>query len=180
MSVASGQKQGLVRRLYEVKRWLYRTGRPGVLARVMNRISAILFSAGVLSPAQAMTLEVPGRRTGRIISFPVAVADYEGGRYLVSMLGKDANWVLNVRAAGGRAVLRRGGREEVHLAEVEPGDRAPILRRYLAVAPGARPHLPVDQHAPLEEFERIADQFPVFQVIPTPPGAKAVRAPLDQ
>jgi hypothetical protein len=27
----------------------------------------------------------------------VVVAEYEGGRYLVSMLGKDANWVLNVR-----------------------------------------------------------------------------------
>jgi len=50
--------------------------------------------------------------------------------------------------------------------EVEPGDRAPILRRYLEVAPGARPHVPVDRHAPLVEFERIAGQFPVFQIIP--------------
>jgi len=29
----------------------------------------------------------------------VVVAEYEGGRYLVSMLDKDANWVLNVRVA---------------------------------------------------------------------------------
>jgi len=27
------------------------------------------------------------------------VAEYEGGRYLMSMLGKDPNWVLNVRVA---------------------------------------------------------------------------------
>ena len=87
-------------------------------------------------------------------------------RYLVSMLGNDANWVRNVRAARGRAVLRRRGREEVRLVEVAPADRAPILRRYLAVAPGARAHLPVDRHAPLAEFERIADQFPVFQIVP--------------
>jgi hypothetical protein len=100
----------------------------------------------------------------------VAVAEYEGGRYLVSMLGEDANWVLNVRAAGGRVVLRRGGREEVRLEEVEPGDRAPILRCYLGVAPGARPHIPVDRHAPLEEFERIAGQFPVFRIIHTAGG----------
>ena len=94
---------------YRVRRWLYRGGRPGALARVLNRISAIQFSAGILTPAAA-TLEVPGRRTGRLISFPVAVADYQGGRYLVSMLGNDANWVRNVRAARGRAVLRpRGG-----------------------------------------------------------------------
>jgi deazaflavin-dependent oxidoreductase (nitroreductase family) len=145
---------------------MYRNGRPGTLARALNRISAIQFSAGILSPAQAVTLEVPGRCTGRLISLPVAVADYQGGRYLVSMLGNDANWVRNVRAADGRAVLRRRGREEVRLVEVEPGDRAPILRRYLQVAPGARAHLPVDRHAPLAEFERIADQFPVFQIVP--------------
>jgi len=145
---------------------MYRSGRPGTLARVMNRISAIQFSAGMLSPARAMTLEVRGRRTGRLISFPVVVAEYQGGRYLVSMLGNDANWVHNVRAADGRAVLRRGRREEVRLEEVEPGDRAPILRRYLEVAPGARPHLPVDRHAPLAEFERIAGRFPVFRILP--------------
>jgi deazaflavin-dependent oxidoreductase (nitroreductase family) len=149
---------------------MYRTGRPGALARVLNRISAIQFSAGVLSPAQAATLEVPGRRTGRLISFPVAVADYEGGRYLVSMLGNDSNWVRNVRAAGGRAVLRHGHREEVRLVEVGPGDRAPILRRYLEIAPGARPHVPVDRHAPLAEFERIAGQFPVFRILPDGSG----------
>ena len=145
---------------------MYRTGRPGALARVMNRMSAIQFSAGMLSPARAVTLEVPGRRTGRLVSLPVAIADYQGGRYLVSMLGNDASWVRNVRAAGGRAVLRRRGREKVRLVEVEPGERAPILRRYLEVAPGARPHVPVGRHAPLAEFERIAGQFPVFQIIP--------------
>jgi deazaflavin-dependent oxidoreductase (nitroreductase family) len=166
MNTTTDPSRGMVQRLYWAKRWLYRSGRPGALARVMNRISAILFSAGILSPVQAATLEVPGRRTGRTISFPVAVADYQGGRYLVSMLGNDANWVRNVRAADGRAVLRRRGREEVRLVEVEPGDRAPILRRYLEVAPGARPHLPVDRHAPLAEFERIADQFPVFRITP--------------
>jgi hypothetical protein len=47
---------------------------------VMNRASAVQFAAGVLSPARAVTLEVPGRRTGRLVSFPVVVAEYEGGR----------------------------------------------------------------------------------------------------
>jgi deazaflavin-dependent oxidoreductase (nitroreductase family) len=168
MNATTDHRRGLVQRLYWVKRWMYRTGRPGVLARVMNRISEVLFSAGVLSPEEAMTLEVPGRRTGRLVSFPVVVAEYRGGRYLVSMLGNDANWVRNVRAAGGRVVLRRRGREEVRLVEVEPADRAPILRRYLAVAPGARPHLPVDRHAPPAEFERIAAQYPVFRITPAP------------
>ena len=42
--------------------------------------------------------------------------------------------------------------------------RAPILRRYLQVAPGARPHIPLDRRAPLAEFERIAALYPVFRV----------------
>jgi len=72
----------------------------------------------------------------------VVIADYEGERYLVSMLGKEANWVRNVQAAGGMAVLRHGGRKAVRLEEVPVDARSAILRRYLAVAPGARPHIP--------------------------------------
>jgi deazaflavin-dependent oxidoreductase (nitroreductase family) len=152
--------------LYGLKRWMYRGDRPHLLARVMNRVSAMQFSAGVLSPSRAVTLEVTGRHSGRVISFPVVVADHDGGRYVVSMLGEDANWVRNVRAAGGRAVMCRRGREPVHLEEIEPAERAPILRRYLAVAPGARPHTPVDRDAPLERFAEIADRYPVFRITP--------------
>jgi deazaflavin-dependent oxidoreductase (nitroreductase family) len=143
---------------------MYRGGRPSRLARLLNRPSAILHATGILLPSRLVTMEVPGRRTGRLISFPLVVADYQGDRYLVSMLGKDANWVRNVRAAGGRVVLRHGRREVVRLEEVDPGARAPILRRYLAVAPGARAHLPVDRQASLEEFDRIAAQVPVFRI----------------
>jgi hypothetical protein len=80
------------------------------------------------------------------------------------MLGQNANWVRNVRAAGGRAVLRHGHREAIHLDEIDPSQRAPILRHYLAVAPGARAHIPVDRQAPLAEFDRIAAQYPVFRI----------------
>ena len=111
-----------------------------------------------------MTLELPGRRTARVISFPVVVADYDGERYLVSMLGDDTNWVRNVRAAGGRAVLRRGHRDAVRLQEIAADARAPILRRYLALAPGARPHIPVGKDARLEDFQRIAARYPVFRI----------------
>jgi len=156
------------RRLHRFDRWMYRGGRPGRLARVMNRQTVLAASAG-LAPRRLVTMEVRGRRTGRRISLPLVVADLEGERYLVAMLGRDANWVRNVRAAGGRAVLRHGRREAVRLEEVEVGARAPVLRRYLALAPGARPHLPVDRRAPLEEFARIADRVPVFRIRPDRP-----------
>jgi hypothetical protein len=74
------------------------------------------------------------------------------------------SWVQNVRAADGRAVLRSGGREQVQLEEVPTGQRALILRAYLQRAPGARPHVPVNKDAALEEFEKIAAEFPVFRI----------------
>lgn len=149
---------------YRVKQWMYRRDRPHALARFMNRLSSVQFRTGVLAPSHWVTLEVRGRSTGRVVSLPVVVADYDGDRYLVSMLGEDANWVKNVRAAGGQAKLRHRGAEAVRLEEVAVGARAPILRRYLALAPGARPHIPVDRRAPLQEFERVAARFPVFRV----------------
>jgi len=142
---------------------MYRSGRPNRVAALLNRGWAVAGSAG-LWPNRLVTLEVRGRRTGRLTSFPLMVADYQGERYLVAMLGEGANWVSNVRAAGGQAVLRHGRREAVRLEEVDPRARAPILRRYLQVAPGARPHITVDRRAPLEEFERIASHYPVFRV----------------
>lgn len=43
---------------------------------------------------------------------------------------------------------------------------APILRRYLQVAPGARPHIPVGRTAPLADFERVSSRYPVFRILP--------------
>jgi hypothetical protein len=144
-------------------RWLYRSGRPNRFARLQNRASAAVFAAGLM-PNRAAMLEVAGRVSGRTIKFPVVITDVGTDRYLVSMLGAHANWVSNVRAAGGRAVLRHGRRERVRLDEMPPGERGPILRRYLQVAPGARPHIPLDRNAPLAEFDRIAADYPVFCV----------------
>jgi len=149
------------------RRRLYAGGRPTRLARLLNRGQAALHSAGIW-PSRLATLQVRGRRSGRVRSLPVVIADIEGERYLVAMLGERAGWVANVRAAGGRAVLRHGRREPVLLEEVEPNARAPILRRYLEVAAGARAHFPLDRRAPVGEFEAIAPQYPVFRVRPAP------------
>jgi deazaflavin-dependent oxidoreductase (nitroreductase family) len=143
--------------------WLYRGQRPNWIARVLNRGWAILHSSGLL-PDSMVTLEVRGRKSGRTVSLPVALTTVSGERYLVSMLGENVQWVQNVRAAGGQAVLRRHGREQVHLEEVPVDQRAPILKAYLKLAPGARPHVPVNKDAPLATFEQIAATFPVFQV----------------
>jgi deazaflavin-dependent oxidoreductase (nitroreductase family) len=146
-----------------LSRWFYRGGRPNRAAAVLNRMWATLSSAG-LWPSRMAALEVRGRRSGRLRSFPVALADFQDERYLVAMLGEGTNWVANVRAAGGEAVLRHGRRETVRLEEVAATERAPILRRYLQLAPGGRPHIPVDRYAPLAAFEEIAGRYPVFRI----------------
>lgn len=143
---------------------MYRDGRPNRLARLLNRLSAVQFSTGFLAPTGWVTLEVTGRVSGRPVVFPLVVADYEDERYLVSMLGENANWVANVRAANGEAILRHGRARPVRLVDVPVAERAPILRRYLDVAPGARAHLPVDRTEPVEQFERIAANYPVFRI----------------
>jgi len=130
----------------------------------MNRASAVVASSGVTSN-YIETLEVTGRKSRRALSLPVVVALVDGERYLVSMLGDNVQWVQNVRAAGGRAVLRSGDREDIRLEELPIGKRAPILKAYLQRAPKARPHVPVNKDAALAEFEKIAAAFPVFRVV---------------
>lgn len=147
----------------DVRQWLYRGGRPNRVARVADRSTAALSARGA-GPDHLVTLEVAGRRSGRTVGLPLVVARVRDERYLVSMLGERANWVRNVRAAGGHAVLRRGGREPVRLDEVPVDRRAPILKAYLGRAPNARTHVAVAADAPLAEFERVAGRYPVFKI----------------
>jgi hypothetical protein len=62
-----------------------------------------------LSRSRLHTLEVRGRRTGRPVSFPVMVADNDGERYLVSMVGEQAN--LGGERSGGLGTGRAPPRE---------------------------------------------------------------------
>ncbi len=150
--------------MQKLGRWYYRGGRPNAVARFLNRIGATLNATG-FAPTYMVTLEVVGRKSGKAISFPLVMTVIDGQEYLVSMLGEEANWVKNLKAAGGRATLRRGKVEQVRLEEVEPVLRPPILKAYLQHAPGGRPHIPVDKDAPLAEFEKVAAQIPVFRVL---------------
>jgi hypothetical protein len=146
---------------------MYRGGRPNQLTKIINKGWAFIHSLGIL-PNYFVTLEVVGRQSGNMISFPLAMTVMNGERYLVSMLGENTNWVRNVRAAGGRATLRHGLIEQVLLEELDANQRAPILKAFLGHAPGARPHIPVSKDAPVSEFEKIASQYPVFQVKTSP------------
>jgi hypothetical protein len=157
---------GSGRSLYgERLRAMYRGGRANVTARRLSRLWAAVFGLG-LAPRRWVTLEVPGRRSGRMTRFPLGMADWNGEWYLVPMLGDRSNWVQNVRAAGGHAIVRHGRARPCRLIEVPVGERGPIIRRYLDRVPGGRPHIPVHRDAALAAFDAIAPRYPVFRVVP--------------
>ena len=132
-------------------------------ARRFARFWNMVLHLGLL-PRRWVTLEVRGRRSGSVTRFPLGMADVEGQWYVVSMLG-ECNWVKNVRAAGGRATLRRRSARPVKLVEIPVEKRAPVIKEYVRRVPGGRPHIPVDRHEPVEAFETVASEYPVFQVV---------------
>ena len=74
-----------------------------------------------------VTLETKGRRTGKTLRVPMVVAELNGNRYLVPMLGEKSDWLLNARVANGEAAINHGIKEKVRLEEVTVSERAPIL-----------------------------------------------------
>jgi hypothetical protein len=146
-------------------RLFYRNWRPTRLGRWINRFSCRWSGLG-LPPRIQAALEVHGRTSGRRRSNPVVIATVEGKRYLVSMLGPGSDWVKNVEAAHGDAVIRQGRRRRVHLVAVPAEQRAPILREYVRIALSGRQHFPLPVGAPLSDFEAIAGRYPVYRIDP--------------
>jgi hypothetical protein len=143
--------------------YFYRNRRATALGRGFSRFWAWWASLG-LPPRRQVGLEVRGRRTGRVHTVAVVIARRGDEQYLVSMLG-ECEWVKNVRAARGEAQIISGRRRRVRLEEVPIPARAPIIKEYVRVAPGARPHIGLDQMAMLADCERVASDFPVFRIV---------------
>jgi deazaflavin-dependent oxidoreductase (nitroreductase family) len=79
----------------------------------------------------ATTLAVRARRSGEWKTAPVQVLDVDGNRYLLAVRG-EAEWVRNMRAAGGGELWRRGKAEPFRATEVVDRDeRARIVSAYL-------------------------------------------------
>lgn len=150
---------------HRLLRLFYRDWRPTRLGRWVNRLQGWLAGAG-LPPSFQVVLEVRGRKSGQRRSSPVVIATVEGQEYLVSMLGAHSDWVKNVEAADGDAVIRHGRRRRVRLIPVPAAERAPVLREYVRIAPSGRQHFPVPVDAPLSALEAIAADYPTFRIQP--------------
>jgi hypothetical protein len=90
--------------------------------------------AGAL-PYPLPVLVVAGRRSGRPRRTPLTVHDRAGERFVLGGFPA-ADWIRNVRAADGRAVLVTDGVEErVRLVELDPARAEPVLREWPQVSP---------------------------------------------
>ena len=145
--------------------------RPAPLYLRGQGLGVFLTSHG-LAPRGAVTLEVKGRRSGKPRRTPVLVISVEGQEHLVSLAG-ESEWVRNVRAAGGRVVLKRRGARTVRLVELPVEDRSPVLAAYItwegrASAKGAartaRYYFGLGPDPSSGEIAAVAGFYPVFRV----------------
>jgi deazaflavin-dependent oxidoreductase (nitroreductase family) len=142
---------------------------PPKLHRLLNRGVAALAARG-WTPANTVTLEVRGRRSGQIRRTAVVSVDHEGRRYLVSLAG-ESEWVRNVRAAGGRAILRHRQSTPVRLIELPVGERSAVLHAYaghraFSRSPAyiARNYFGVGPNPTPAELSALAERYPVFLI----------------
>jgi hypothetical protein len=145
---------------------------PAAWYQRLNHIGVLLTWLG-LAPRDAVTLEVRGRTSGKPRRIPILRTAYQGNDYLVALAGQ-AQWVRNVRAASGSAILRRRGTQHVHLEEVPADDCTPVIAEYLrrgsersgeaAAAKQARYYFGLGPDATLKEIGAIAPYYPVFRI----------------
>ncbi len=137
--------------------------KPSGFVKAMNGLVGRLASWGLV-PGGTALLQVKGRRSGHTRSTAVTWVDREGQRYLVAPRG-NAEWVRNVKAAGGEAILKHGKSDAVHLEELPVEQRAPIIQAYLKkTARVTKREFGIEPDAPIEEFQRIASDHPVFRI----------------
>jgi hypothetical protein len=84
----------------------------------------------------------------------VVIPTRAGQQYIVSMFGTVSDWVHNVGAAHGDAVIHHRGCVRVRLVLVPPEERAAIP--HVRVASSGRKHFPLPVGAPLADFAAIA------------------------
>jgi hypothetical protein len=152
----------------------YKNRRPTRAGRTINRAWTWLAGAGLTPyswPGEprggTVALEVRGRRSGKPHENVITWVEHDGARYFVAMLGERVDWVRNVRAAGGEAAIRHGRRQPVRLEDIPVPLRAPVLKAYLKrTRISTQEHLGgIDVDAPVEEFQRIAPNHPVFRIV---------------
>src|SRR5215510_6688933 len=136
---------------------------PSAVDRFFNRAFGFLVKIGLGLPHNFL-LEVRGRKSGRVYSTPVNVLERNGKRYLVAPRGY-TQWVRNVIATGEAVLVKGARRERVSLKLIADNDRPEILKTYLdRYKLTVQRYFPIQAGAPVEAFQPLAPQYPVFEI----------------
>jgi hypothetical protein len=132
--------------------------------KLANPVIVALQRRGVVIGTMRL-LSVPGRKSGELRTTPVSPLTVDGERYIIAGL-EEADWVKNARCAGWGILARGRKQERVDLVEMQPGERAPVLREFPRKVPRGVPffrQLYGIDGTP-EEFGALASRCPVFRV----------------
>lgn len=145
---------------------------PAAWYQRLNWLGVLLTSLG-LAPRDAVTLQVRGRTSGKTRRIPILRTRHHGSDYLVALAG-ESQWVRNVRAAHGRAVIRRRRTWRVRLQELAPAGRGEVIAACLraggkrsgaqANAEQARYYFGLEPQATPADIAAIVDYYPVFRI----------------
>ena len=101
----------------------------------------------------------------------MTTATLSGERYVVSLAG-ESDWVRNLRAANGGAIVKHGRQYRVRAEEISIDLRAAVLAAYLSkralsksAAEAARSYIGVTGHPSVETLNQIAAYYPVFKLV---------------
>ena len=135
---------------------------------IIHKVIPWYTSLGITSGT--VTLEVPGRKTGKPIYTSLTVVRCQGSRFLVSLSG-ESQWVRNVRAAEGLAVILSGRRTPVRLVEILDSEKPQVLQGYVrqrafshSGAESARLFFGLGPRPTLAEMQAIACRYVVFRL----------------
>jgi deazaflavin-dependent oxidoreductase (nitroreductase family) len=133
--------------------------------KLFNRAFGFLAGLGI-GPSFIYLLEVRGRKSGKIYSTAINLLEINGKQFLVAPRGR-TQWVRNAEAAG-EVTLKRGARHRFRLRSLDESERPQVLKAYLTNYKSAvQKFFPVPPDAPLDEFAKIGDGYPVFELVPT-------------
>jgi len=145
---------------------------PAAWYQRFNKVGVPLIALG-LAPHDAVVLEVRGRKSGKVRRTPILRTRYNGDDYLVALAG-EAQWVRNLRAAGGEAAIRHRRRRPVTLDELPTPERPPVIAAYIeaaakrsgekAAGKATRFYFGLDLDASQEQISEIAGYYPVFRI----------------
>jgi deazaflavin-dependent oxidoreductase (nitroreductase family) len=98
---------------------------PGFVRKPNGLVSRLLRLGVPMGPNTLLT--VRGRRSGEPRTFPVAVSEANGHRWVIGAYG-DVNWVRNLRAAGGGEIVLDGRMTSVTARELSEAEAETFFR----------------------------------------------------